>query len=78
MATAQMTDDKAAKQKETALDTALTQIARTARRFDPEHYVEHLARHGFTHAEVNGLAFSAPFEPRRANRALWSRPGHRT
>lgn len=44
-------------------DTALTQIARTARRFDPERYIEAIARHGFTHLEVNALAFPTPFEP---------------
>ena len=37
-------------------DTTLTQIARTARDFDPASYIEYLARTGFTHLEVNGLA----------------------
>ncbi len=44
-------------------DSILTQVARTTRRFDPETYIEHLARAGFTHLEVNGLAFHIPFEP---------------
>lgn len=37
-------------------DTTLTQIARTVQNFDTEAYVESLARAGFTHLEVNGLA----------------------
>ncbi len=37
-------------------DTTLTQIARTTRDFDAEAYIECLARTGFTHIEVNGLA----------------------
>jgi hypothetical protein len=44
-------------------DQVLTQVARTARRFDPEAYVAQLARSGFTHLEVNGLATHIPFEP---------------
>ena len=44
-------------------DQTLTQTARTARDFDAEAYVERLARAGFTHLEVNGLAFHVPFEP---------------
>jgi hypothetical protein len=44
-------------------DQILTQVARSARRFDPEAYVEHLARSGFSHLEVNGLATHIPFEP---------------
>ena len=44
-------------------DQILTQVARTARHFDAEAYIEHLARSGFTHLEVNGLAFHIPFEP---------------
>lgn len=37
-------------------DTTLTQIARTTSGFDAERYIETLARCGFTHLEVNGLA----------------------
>ena len=44
-------------------DQILTQVARTARRFDAEAYIEQLARSGFTHLEVNGLATHIPFEP---------------
>ncbi|CAN0593633.1 unnamed protein product, partial [Laminaria digitata] len=44
-------------------DTTLTQIARTVRDFDQETYVAHLARCGFTHLEVNGLAFHTAHEP---------------
>ena len=44
-------------------DQVLTQVARSARRFDAEAYIEQLARSGFTHLEVNGLATHIPFEP---------------
>lgn len=44
-------------------DTTLTQIARTVRDFDQESYIAHLARCGFTHLEVNGLAFHTAHEP---------------
>jgi len=44
-------------------DTTLTQGARTIRRFDAEAHVERMARCGFTHLEVNGLAFPEPREP---------------
>ena len=44
-------------------DQILTQVARSARRFDAEAYIEQLARSGFTHLEVNGLATHIPFEP---------------
>ncbi len=43
-------------------DTTLTQIARTARGFDEEKYIEQLARCGFTHIEVNGLAYHTAHE----------------
>lgn len=43
-------------------DLFLTQHARTVRRFDPEAYVKDLARLGYTHVEVNGLAFPDPWE----------------
>ncbi len=43
-------------------DTVLTQTARSVRDFDPETHVEHLARCGFTHLEVNGLATNTPYE----------------
>ena len=44
-------------------DCTLTQTSRTARGFDPERYVEALARAGFSHVEVNGLATALAFEP---------------
>lgn len=44
-------------------DNVLTQIARTARGFEPEPYIRDLARAGYTHLEVNGLACQVPFEP---------------
>lgn len=37
-------------------DLALTQTARSTRHFEAEAYIENLARCGFTHVEVNGLA----------------------
>jgi len=43
-------------------DLFLNQHARTARNFDREEYFKTLARLGFSHAEVNGLAFAAPIE----------------
>ncbi len=43
-------------------DSCLTQYWRTARRFDPEHYVATLAESGFTHVEVNGLQSHMPYE----------------
>ncbi len=43
-------------------DLFLTQHARTVRKFDREEHVRNLARLGFSHAEVNGLAFAVPFE----------------
>ena len=43
-------------------DLFLTQHARTVRNFNREEHVRNLARLGFSHAEVNGLAFAVPFE----------------
>ncbi len=43
-------------------DLFLNQHARTAAGFKPESYFPLLARLGFTHAEVNGLAFPRPIE----------------
>ena len=48
-------------------DYVLTQTARSARGFDPEGYIERLARAGFTHVEVNALGIHLPYEPRRPN-----------
>jgi hypothetical protein len=43
-------------------DSALTQVARSTRRFDSEAYVRRLAECGFTHLEVNALEAHVPFE----------------
>ncbi|MCG8605886.1 hypothetical protein MJD09_12950 [bacterium] len=43
-------------------DYLLTQTWRTARNFDPEEHIRELARAGYTHLEVNGLAMPVPFE----------------
>ena len=43
-------------------DSFLTQHNRTVRGFDREEHMRNLARLGFSHAEVNGLAFALPFE----------------
>ena len=48
-------------------DTTLTQVARTTRHFDAEAHVERMARCGFTHLEVNALAFPEPSEPGTPN-----------
>jgi len=43
-------------------DYPLTQTWRSARNFDPEEHIRELARAGYTHIEVNGLATLVPFE----------------
>lgn len=43
-------------------DYLLTQMWRTARHFDPETHIREMAKSGYTHLEVNGLAQSIPFE----------------
>jgi hypothetical protein len=43
-------------------DACFSQYWRSARGFDPEHYVATLAAAGFTHVEVNGLQAHMPFE----------------
>lgn len=43
-------------------DACYTQYWRSARGFDPEHYVAALAEAGFTHCEVNGLQAHMPHE----------------
>lgn len=45
-----------------AYDLFLTQHARTVRQFNRQEYFRELARLGFSHVEVNGLAFPVPFE----------------
>ena len=43
-------------------DYLLTQTWRTARNFNAEEHIRELARAGYTHVEVNGLAAPVPFE----------------
>lgn len=43
-------------------DSTLSQSARTARNFDPAEYVRRMAEVGFTHIEVNALAYHTPYE----------------
>lgn len=43
-------------------DYLLTQTWRNARHYDPERHIRELARAGYTHLEVNGLAMPVPFE----------------
>lgn len=43
-------------------DYLLTQTWRTARNFNAEEHIRELARAGYTHVEVNGLAMPVPFE----------------
>ena len=43
-------------------DIFLIQHARSVRNFDRPTYFKELARLGFSHAEVNGLAYPVPFE----------------
>ncbi len=43
-------------------DMFLNQTWRTARGFDPEQHLRELARAGYTHAEINGLAAPVPLE----------------
>ncbi|MFQ6038465.1 MAG: hypothetical protein ACE5LV_07605, partial [Candidatus Aminicenantales bacterium] len=50
--------------EKSTFDIFLTQYARLIRRFDREAYIRGYARLGFTHIEVNGLAFPHPVEER--------------
>ena len=43
-------------------DYLLTQVWRTARNFDPHAHIRDIAKAGYTHLEVNGLAQPIPFE----------------
>lgn len=45
-----------------AYDSLLNNHARTAKGFDPEAHIRDMARLGFTHVEVNGLAATFPVE----------------
>lgn len=48
--------------EKSTFDLFLTQYARLIRNFDRERYIREYARLGFTHIEVNALAFSSPWE----------------
>ena len=48
--------------EKSTFDLFLTQYARLIRDFDRERYIREYARLGFTHIEVNALAFSTPWE----------------
>ncbi len=45
-----------------AYDSLLNNHARTAKGFDPEDHIREMARLGYTHVEVNGLASTFPYE----------------
>lgn len=44
-------------------DSVLTQVGRTHYGFDEEAHIERIARSGFTHVEINGMASAHPQEP---------------
>ncbi|MBE0461351.1 MAG: hypothetical protein IBX60_06940 [Candidatus Aminicenantes bacterium] len=48
--------------EKSTFDLFLTQYARLIRKFKREHYIREYARLGFTHIEVNALAFPFPYE----------------
>jgi hypothetical protein len=48
--------------EKSTFDLFLTQYARLIRNFSPERYVREYARLGFTHVEVNALAWPFPYE----------------
>ncbi|MCH6256866.1 hypothetical protein MLD52_09930 [Puniceicoccaceae bacterium K14] len=50
------------KQLRPAYDSLLNNHARTAKGFDPEDHIREMARLGYTHVEVNGLATTFPYE----------------
>ncbi len=54
-----------------AYDSLLNNHARTARGFDPEEHIREMARLGFTHVEVNGLAASFPYEQAAPDELLY-------
>jgi hypothetical protein len=54
-----------------AFDSLLNNHARTAKGFDPEDHVRELARLGFTHVEVNGLASPFPYEQAAPDELLY-------
>ncbi|MEX0326176.1 MAG: hypothetical protein AB3N33_08830 [Puniceicoccaceae bacterium] len=54
-----------------AYDSLLNNHARTAKGFDPEDHIREMARLGFTHVEVNGLAATFPYEQAAPDELLY-------
>ena len=54
-----------------AYDSLLNNHARTASGFDPEEHIREMARLGFTHVEVNGLAAHFPYEKAAPDELLY-------
>jgi hypothetical protein len=54
-----------------AYDSLLNNHARTAGGFDPEEHIREMARLGFTHVEVNGLAATFPYEQAAPDELLY-------
>lgn len=54
-----------------AYDSLLNNHARTAKGFDPEDHIREMARLGFTHVEVNGLASAFPYEQAAPDELLY-------
>jgi hypothetical protein len=54
-----------------AYDSLLNNHARTAKGFDPEAHIRDMARLGFTHVEVNGLAATFPAEQAAPDELLY-------
>jgi hypothetical protein len=54
-----------------AYDSLLNNHARTAKGFDPETHIREMARLGFTHVEVNGLAATFPVEQAAPDELLY-------
>jgi len=54
-----------------AYDSLLNNHARTAKGFDPEEHIREMARLGFTHVEVNGLAATFPYEQAAPDELLY-------
>ncbi len=54
-----------------AYDSLLNNHARTAYKFDPEEHIREMARLGFTHVEVNGLAAHFPYEKAAPDELLY-------
>ncbi|MCB1124314.1 MAG: hypothetical protein KJT03_22370, partial [Verrucomicrobiae bacterium] len=54
-----------------AYDSLLNNHARVARGFDPEDHIREMARLGFTHVEVNGLAATFPYEQAAPDELLY-------